>query len=78
MKATAIKTSIRKKLDHIDNDNVLRSIDALLEELLNNEDESSLMTKEQKKELDKTLSDHKAGKLKYYTVDQAKKILGKK
>lgn len=35
----------------------------------------SLMSKAQKDELDKTLAEHKAGKLKYYTLEQAKEIL---
>ncbi|MDP2388677.1 MAG: hypothetical protein Q8M29_20055 [Bacteroidota bacterium] len=78
MRTTSIKTSIKKKLDDVENEMVLRSIDAMLEEILNSEDNNSLMTKEQKHELDKTLADHKAGKLKYYTVEQARKIVSKK
>lgn len=42
------------------------------------DDSKSLLTKEQKTELDKTLKEHKSGKLKYYTVDQAKNIIYKK
>lgn len=78
MKTTLIKTSIKKKLDTVENETILRSIDAMLEEILNSENNDSLMTKEQKYELDKTLADHKAGKLKYYTIEQAKKIVNKK
>jgi hypothetical protein len=37
--------------------------------------EKSILSRQNKKALDKTLADHKAGKLKYYTVQQAKKIL---
>lgn len=39
---------------------------------------SSTLTKEQKSELDLTLAEHKSGKLKYYTVDQAKEIIKSK
>lgn len=34
------------------------------------------LSKGQKAELDKTLSEHKAGKLKHYTIEQAKAIIG--
>lgn len=78
MKTTLIKTSIKKKLDTVENETILRSIDAMLEEILNSESNDSLMSKEQKHELDKTLAEHKAGKLKYYTIEQAKKIVNKK
>ena len=37
------------------------------------EESESRLTKAQKAELDITLADHKAGKLKYYTVEQYKK-----
>jgi len=39
------------------------------------EESESLLTKAQKAELDITLAEHKAGKLKYYTAEQAKKII---
>lgn len=78
MKTITIRTSIKKKLDDVENEMVLRSIDAMLEEIINSEDNHSLMTKQQKHELDKTLAGHKAGKLKYYTVEQARKIVNKK
>ena len=38
----------------------------------------SLLTNSQKLELDKTLAEHKAGKLKYYTLEEAKTIIYKK
>jgi len=37
----------------------------------------SMLTKAQKAELDKTLLEHKAGKLKYYTLESAKRIVSK-
>lgn len=42
------------------------------------EESESLLTKAQKAELDITLAEHKSGKLKYYTGEQAKKIIYKK
>ncbi|MDX2173811.1 MAG: addiction module protein [Bacteroidota bacterium] len=34
-----------------------------------------MKTATQKKELDKRIADHKAGKLKYYTIDEVKKAV---
>lgn len=60
-------------------DKILQAVYTILEEHAKSKEEhSSMLTLEQKAELDKTLADHKAGKLKYYTVDQAKKILSGK
>jgi len=78
MTTTTLKTSIKKQINHVENETILRSIYAMLKEVLEQDDESSLLTKEQKNELDKTLSGHKTGKLKYYTIDQAKRIIYKK
>jgi hypothetical protein len=39
------------------------------------EESESRLTKAQKAELDITFAEHKAGKLKYYTLEQAKKII---
>ena len=77
MTATALKTSIKKQLNSVENETILRSIYAMLKEVLQN-DNGSILTKEQKNELDKTLSEHKTGKLKYYTIEQAKNIIYKK
>ena len=41
------------------------------------EEEATELTTAQKKELDKRLADHKAGKLKYYTIDEVKKAVFK-
>lgn len=43
-----------------------------------NEVTNSLLNKEQKAEFDKTLNERKAGKLKYYTIEQAKAIINNK
>jgi hypothetical protein len=77
MTSSALKTNIKKQLNSVENETILRSIYAMLKEVLQ-DDDRSMLTKEQKSELDKTLSEHKSGKLKYYTVDQAKSLIYKK
>jgi hypothetical protein len=76
MSVSELKTNIKKQIAHLDNEIVLRSINAMLNEVMQNDTES-LLTKSQKKELDKTLAEHKSGKLKYYTIEQSKAILYK-
>jgi hypothetical protein len=76
MSVATLRTNIKKQINHLDNEVVLRSINAMLHEVLQNDNES-LLTKSQKVELDKTLAEHKAGKLKYYTIEQSKSILHK-
>lgn len=78
MTTTALKTSIKKQINSIQDEVILRSVYAMLKEVLHNTDEESLLTNEQKIELNKTLAEHKSGKLKYYTVEQAKNIIHKK
>ena len=78
MTATALKTTIKKQLNNVENETILRSIYAMLKEVLQSEDESSMLTSEQKHKLNKTLAEHKSDILKYYTVEQAKNIIYKK
>lgn len=78
MTSTALRSTIKKQLNSIENDTILRSIHAMLNEVLQDNSNSSVLTSQQKLELDKTLLDHKAGKLKYYTIEQAKKMIYKK
>ena len=79
MTATALKTNIKKQINSVQNETILRSIYAMLKEVLHDTDEEeSLLINEQKIELNKTLAEHKSGKLKYYTVEQAKSIIYKK
>lgn len=79
MTATVLKTNIKKQINSVQDEVILRSIYAMLKEVLNDTDvEKSLLTNEQKNELNKTLTEHKSGKLKYYTVEQAKSIIYKK
>jgi predicted metallo-beta-lactamase superfamily hydrolase len=70
------KTALKKQITLLDNEVVLRSINAMLNEVMQNDSES-LLTKSQKVELNKTLADHKVDKLKYYTIEQSKSILYK-
>lgn len=69
MTNTAIRKKIHQYVDEAEG-NVLEVIYKMLK-LYSGED-SSVITPAQKHELDKTLSEHKAGKLKYYTIDQAR------
>ncbi len=79
MTATVLKTNIKKQINSVQDEVILRSIYAMLKEVLNDTDvKESLLTNEQKTELNKTLAEHKSGKLKYYTVQQAKSIIYKK
>lgn len=78
MAVTTLKKTIKKQLNNVENETILRSIYAMLKEVLQSEDDASMLTTEQKHELDKTLAEHKSGKLKYYTVEQAKNIINKK
>ncbi len=79
---TMTNITLRKKVhQYVDttDEKILKAVYTILEEhARSKEDKDSLLTKEQKAELDKTLADHKAGKLKYYTAEQARKILSGK
>lgn len=75
MTSSVLKTTIKKQINEVQNETILRSIHALLKEALKDNDNVSILTKAQKNELDNTLADHKAGKLKYYTLNQAKQLL---
>jgi Na+-translocating ferredoxin:NAD+ oxidoreductase RnfG subunit len=77
MTSALLKTTIKKQINEVQNETILRSIHALLKEALKDNDNTSLLTKAQKSELDKTLAEHKAGKIKYYTLIQAKQLLSK-
>ena len=72
MTTTAIRKKVHQYVDDID-DSVLDVVYRMLKLYNEEEADGSLMTKEQKAELDKTLAEHKSGKLKYYTLSEAKK-----
>ena len=74
MKTTLLKKEIHQAIDTVNDSEILKAVYTILKKS-SEEKSDSLLTEEQKAELDKTLTDHKAGKLKYYTFNQAKKII---
>ncbi|MGP8216031.1 MAG: hypothetical protein ACLQQ4_10740 [Bacteroidia bacterium] len=77
MTTIALRKKIYQYINDAD-DNVLNVIYGMLKLYKEEDGMESMLTKEQKAELDKTLLEHKAGKLKYYTLDAAKRIVNKK
>jgi hypothetical protein len=71
MTTTAIRKKVHQYVDEA-GEGMLEVIYKLLKLHI---DDESVLTPKQKQELDKTLSDHKAGKLKYYSVKQAQDIV---
>ncbi len=73
----ALTKNIYQYIDTAD-DKILKAVYTILEEHARSKEEhESMLTKKQKAELDKTLADHKAGKLKYYTTGQVKQAVAK-
>lgn len=52
MTSTVLKTTIKKQINEVQNEAILRSIHGLLKEALKDNDNGSLLTKAQKSELD--------------------------
>jgi hypothetical protein len=77
MTTTTLRKKVHQYIDDIDND-LLEAVYNILKIYKHDDGEQSRLTKEQKSSLDKTLSEHKAGKLKYYTIEQAKAIINNK
>ena len=77
MKPTILKKEIHQAVDDTKDNEILLAVHTILKKS-SEENRSSLLTTEQKTVLDKTLSEHKSGKLKYYTIEQAKTIIYKK
>ena len=77
MTTLALRKKVHQIVDLVDID-VLEAVYSILKLRREENTSSSLLTKEQKIELDKTLAEHKGGKLKYYTLSEAKKIIYKK
>lgn len=65
------KIQLAQKLFQTEDKRILKAI----ESILNPEEESFQLTPAQKKDLDKRLADHKAGKLKYFTMDEVRKAV---
>lgn len=69
MTTPSIRKKIHQYVDEAESD-VLEVIYKMLK--LYSAEDTSVLSSAQKQELDKTLADHKAGKLKYYTIEQAR------
>ena len=67
------KIQLAQKLFQTEDKRVLKAI----ESILNPQEENVELTPAQKKDLDKRLADHKAGKLNYFTMDEVKKAVFK-
>ncbi len=67
------KIQLAQKLFQTKDKRILKAI----ESILNPEEEHVELSAAQKKDLDKRLADHKAGKLKYYTIDEVRKAVVK-
>ena len=74
MTTLALRKKVHQIVDVADTD-VLEVVYSILKLRKEDSVEESLLTKEQKSELNKTLAEHKAGKLKYYTLSEAKNII---
>jgi len=77
MTTGAMKKKVYQYLDAAD-EHLLHIIYSLLKVYKEDENKENLLTKEQKAELDKTLTAHKAGRLKYHTLESAKRLVNKK
>jgi hypothetical protein len=77
MTTVAMRKIVHQYLDDAD-DTALTVIYKMLKSYKKGQESpESMLTKGQKAELDKTLRDHKAGKLKYHTLNAAKKLVDK-
>ena len=75
MTTKALKREIYHAIDNTKDNEILEVVYTLLRRSI--EEESTELTSKQKKELDKRLADHKAGKLKYYTIEEVRKAVSK-
>ena len=65
------KIQLAQKLFDTEDERILKAVQSIL----NPEEETADLTPAQKKELDKRLAEHKAGKLKYYTISEVRKAV---
>ena len=77
MKTSTLKKEIYQAIDNTKDNEILEAVYTILKRTVVDEEEATELTTAQKKELDKRLADHKAGKLKYYTIDEVKKAVFK-
>ena len=76
MKATILRKEIHQAVDNTKDNEILEAVYTILKKA-SEEDHGHELTPAQKRDLDKRLADHKAGKLKYYTIEQVKKAVSK-
>lgn len=62
------KIQLAQKLLQTEDKRILNAVASIL----NPEEQHTELTPAQKKDLDKRLADHKAGKLKYFTIDEVR------
>ena len=77
MKTAPLKKEIYHAIDNTKDNEILEAVYTILRRTMVEEEEPTELTATQKKELDKRLADHKAGKLKYYTIDEVRKAVFK-
>ena len=75
MTTKALKREIYHAIDNTKDNEILEVVYTLLRRSI--EEESTELTSKQKKELDIRLAEHKAGKLKYYTIEEVRKAVSK-
>ena len=76
MTTTALKKEIYNAIDNTKDNEILEAVYTILKRTVI-EDEPIDLSASQKKELDKRLTDHKSGRLKYFTIDEVKKAVSK-
>jgi predicted GIY-YIG superfamily endonuclease len=76
MKTATLKKEIYQAIEITKHNEILEAVHTILmRTAIIKDEEISDLTKEQKKDLDKRLAAHKAGKLKYYTIDEVRKAV---
>jgi putative addiction module component (TIGR02574 family) len=73
MTVAQTKIQLAQKLLQTEDKHILKAV----ESILNPVEEHIELSSEQKKDLDKRLADHKAGKLKYFTIDEVRSAVNK-
>lgn len=72
MKTSILKKEIHQAIDDTKDNEILFAVYTILKKASSTEEELASLTSAQKKDLDKRLADHKAGKLKYCTIEQVR------
>ncbi len=75
MKTADLKKEIYHAIDNTKDNEILEAVYTILKRTISGEEEATELTALQKKELDKRLANHKAGKVKYYTIDEVRKTV---